>query len=131
MFNTTCILHGQYVIYYNERLNNILYPEDYSEFADSYLCEVEVYGECPSTFLRKWYSFIEIMLSLFNIYNTLMLRYDFIIYTLNTAKNKQDTFAIFFKSIQLWNVHFQKQTVLHDDYFIYWQVFKVICICVN
>lgn len=47
MFNTTCNLIGQYVIYYNERLNNVTYPADYSEFAESDLCEVEVYSECP------------------------------------------------------------------------------------
>ncbi|XP_065945289.1 receptor-type tyrosine-protein phosphatase epsilon [Magallana gigas] len=41
-------MHGQYVIYYNERLNNIAYPADYSQFAESDLCEVEVYG-CPTT----------------------------------------------------------------------------------
>lgn len=56
MFNTTCILHGQYVIYYNERLNNILYPEDYSQFADSYLCEVEVYGKCQLRLFIYWES---------------------------------------------------------------------------
>nr|XP_034320795.1 uncharacterized protein LOC105339512 [Crassostrea gigas] len=48
VFNTTCNLIGQYVIYYNERLNNVTYPADYSESAESDLCEVEVYG-CPTT----------------------------------------------------------------------------------
>lgn len=46
VFNTTCTLNGQYVIYYNERLNNVTYPADYSELAESDLCEVEVYGKC-------------------------------------------------------------------------------------
>lgn len=50
VFNTTCTLNGQYVIYYNERLNNVPYPADYSEFAESDLCEVEVYGNCPKKY---------------------------------------------------------------------------------
>ena len=44
MFNITCLYHGQYVIYYNERLNDLLYPKDYSAFAYNDLCEFEVYG---------------------------------------------------------------------------------------
>lgn len=46
VFNITCSIHGQYVIYYNERLPDVRYPRDYSHDASNNLCEVEVYG-CP------------------------------------------------------------------------------------
>ncbi|XP_065925855.1 protein draper-like isoform X2 [Magallana gigas] len=46
VFNTTCFVHGQYVIYYNERLSGVTYPSGYSDYAINELCEVEVYG-CP------------------------------------------------------------------------------------
>lgn len=46
--NITCPSHGQYVIYYNERLPGVTYPKSYSPFAQSDICEVEVYG-CHST----------------------------------------------------------------------------------
>ncbi|XP_061168768.1 uncharacterized protein LOC133177971, partial [Saccostrea echinata] len=41
--NITCTVHGQYVIYHNERLLTKEYPQDYSETAFNELCEVEVY----------------------------------------------------------------------------------------
>uniref|UniRef100_A0A8W8NVX0 Uncharacterized protein n=1 Tax=Magallana gigas TaxID=29159 RepID=A0A8W8NVX0_MAGGI len=49
VFTTTCPVHGQYVIYYNERLRGVTYPRGYSPNVFSYLCEVEVYG-CPGGF---------------------------------------------------------------------------------
>ena len=44
VFNTTCPVHGQYVIYYNERLPGVTYPDGYSQYAFNDFCEVEVYG---------------------------------------------------------------------------------------
>ena len=44
VFNTTCPVHGQYVIYYNERLPGVSYPDGYSQYAFNDFCEVEVYG---------------------------------------------------------------------------------------
>lgn len=44
-FNTTCIAHGRYVIFYNERLPGKIYPMGY-ELTSVYneLCEVTVTG---------------------------------------------------------------------------------------
>lgn len=42
-----CIVHGQYVIYYNERLQGVIYPDDYSKYASTCLCEVDVNGTFP------------------------------------------------------------------------------------
>lgn len=43
-FDISCPVIGQYVSYYNERLPDISYPAGYSQYAQSALCEVEVYG---------------------------------------------------------------------------------------
>nr|XP_011417469.2 multiple epidermal growth factor-like domains protein 10 [Crassostrea gigas] len=48
VFTTTCPVHGQYVIYHNERQPGVTYPNYYSDDVNSDLCEVEVYG-CPTS----------------------------------------------------------------------------------
>lgn len=45
VFNTTCPVHGQYVIYYNERRGGSSDPPDSSTYVYSEICELEVYGE--------------------------------------------------------------------------------------
>lgn len=45
IFNTNCNVHGQFVIYYNERLSGVNYPKGYSSHAYNELCELEVYGK--------------------------------------------------------------------------------------
>uniref|UniRef100_A0A8W8P3B8 Fucolectin tachylectin-4 pentraxin-1 domain-containing protein n=1 Tax=Magallana gigas TaxID=29159 RepID=A0A8W8P3B8_MAGGI len=44
IFNTTCLLRGQYVIYYNERKGVGENPIGYDPYAFNELCEVEVFG---------------------------------------------------------------------------------------
>lgn len=48
-----CTVYGRYVIYYNERRPDVVYPSYYSDYAFSELCEVEVYGECKLTSLNR------------------------------------------------------------------------------
>eukprot|EP00105_Crassostrea_gigas_P044497 XP_019928645.1 PREDICTED: uncharacterized protein LOC105342676 isoform X2 [Crassostrea gigas] len=45
VLNISCPVYGQYVIYYNERLPGVVYPDGYSEYAFAEICELEVY-EC-------------------------------------------------------------------------------------
>lgn len=44
-FTTTCMEHGRYVIFYNERMDRVSYPDGYQlHTVVSELCEVIVFG---------------------------------------------------------------------------------------
>lgn len=56
-FTTTCIESGRYVIFYNERLKDIIYPEGYKTLnVSTELCEFIVKGMWSKRFLCsvKW-----------------------------------------------------------------------------
>lgn len=45
-FNTNCITNGRYVIFYNERLDGVVYPAEYeTRYVFTELCEVIVDGK--------------------------------------------------------------------------------------
>ena len=45
-FTTTCITYGRYVVFYNERLHGVTYPNEYEvESVYTELCEVIVHGK--------------------------------------------------------------------------------------
>ena len=69
--NITCINHGQYLIYYNNRTHSPL-PVGYSSYAFSELCEIQVYGK---------YIFVYIILSFFFIKNAGACLLNSILYT--------------------------------------------------
>lgn len=52
-FTAVCIQSGRYVIFYNERLDEVKYPEGY-EFVNAFteLCEVVVEGKFIILFLQ-------------------------------------------------------------------------------
>lgn len=53
-FNTSCITHGRYVIFYNERLSGTQYPVGYSTTGViTELCEVTVTGTSMFIFFFK------------------------------------------------------------------------------
>ena len=56
-FTTTCISSGRYVIFYNERLKETMYPKEY-ETATVYteLCEVIVQGKKNINYICKMQS---------------------------------------------------------------------------
>ena len=59
--NITCAYHGRYVIYYNNR-THIPYPEGYSNYAFTDLCEVEVFGKLYFNLIHFWSTIFRIML---------------------------------------------------------------------
>nr|XP_034315440.1 uncharacterized protein LOC105331596 isoform X4 [Crassostrea gigas] len=54
VFTINCSVHGQYVIYYNERLPGTAYPDDYSMYAFNDVCEVEVYESLKEDNVHHW-----------------------------------------------------------------------------
>lgn len=59
-FTTTCTEHGRYVIFYNERIDGVIYPDGYEiQHVFTELCEVIVQGKeikvikCATVLLAK------------------------------------------------------------------------------
>ncbi|XP_052695198.1 low-density lipoprotein receptor-related protein 2-like isoform X2 [Crassostrea angulata] len=65
VFTINCSVHGQYVIYYNERLPGTAYPDDYSMYAFNDVCEVEVYESLKEDSVNNWQTMFYCMLGVF------------------------------------------------------------------
>lgn len=53
-FTAICLSFGRYVIFYNERLNGVSYPEKYEVFnVFTELCEVIVYGKYYKIYMHN------------------------------------------------------------------------------
>ena len=56
-FTATCVSFGRYVIFYNERLDGVNYPEGYEVWGVfTELCEVIVYGKYYNIYLHNVHS---------------------------------------------------------------------------
>ena len=55
--NIECPYHGRYIIYHNNR-THLPYPTDYSNYAFTNLCEVEVYGNIIRLLYFYWWPFL-------------------------------------------------------------------------
>lgn len=64
-FTTTCVEHGRYVIFYNERRDGDIYPDDYQlENVFNELCEVVVLGIIIVLVVLSFYFFAKIFYAL-------------------------------------------------------------------
>lgn len=50
--NISCSTKAQYVIYYNEKRPQVMYPRFNYTFAANFLCEVEAYGKIYFMFIK-------------------------------------------------------------------------------
>nr|XP_034315301.1 low-density lipoprotein receptor 1 isoform X1 [Crassostrea gigas] len=67
VFTINCSVHGQYVIYYNERLPGTAYPDDYSMYAFNDACEVEVYETLKEDSVNLWQIMFYCILGVFGV----------------------------------------------------------------
>lgn len=60
-FSTVCIEHGRYVIFYNERLDGVIYPHGYElQNVFTEFCEVIIQGTLPSMIFFNLMTFSKI-----------------------------------------------------------------------
>lgn len=69
-FTAICLSFGRYVIFYNERLNGVSYPEKYEVFnVFTELCEVIVYGKYYKIYMHNLFQFDKYVQSVFRTKN--------------------------------------------------------------
>lgn len=63
-FTTICTMYGRYVIFYNERLDGVVYPEGYqTSTVYTELCEVNVHGNIVKDPTYKYIDVLHLILS--------------------------------------------------------------------
>lgn len=65
-FTTTCTMYGRYVIFYNERLDSVVYPEEYeTNIVFTELCEVIIHSNIVKDPTYKYIDVFHLILSKF------------------------------------------------------------------